>query len=71
MGTTEAHSINLAQNFHDSTGPVADFRFSSPLIVGRANFVYGNQAQKKLEYHHNRQTVHSPLFFCAIVDVDR
>ena len=53
MGTTEAHSINLAQNFHDSTGPVADFRFSSPLIVS-ANFVHENQAQKKLGYHHIR-----------------
>lgn len=50
IGTIRVHSINSAWNFHDVTRCVADFRFSSPLIV-RANFVNGNQAQDTVSWN--------------------
>lgn len=50
IGTIWVHSINSAWNFHDVTRCVADFRFSSPLIV-RANFVNGNQAQDTVSWN--------------------
>ena len=51
MGTIQAHRINLARNFDDGTGRVADSQFSSPLVVS-ANFIYRNQCKHKVEDHH-------------------